>query len=80
MIIDVRGHCPFTDYMVLGTARSQRLAGMMAGAVLHALKARASEVAPGKKPTIEGAKVGRALLGRRWQRGQLLGEPGVTRL
>lgn len=63
MIIDVRGRCPFTDYMVLGTARSQRLAGMMAGAVLHALKARASEVAPGKRPTIEGAKVGGASRG-----------------
>ncbi|KAL4452089.1 hypothetical protein ABPG75_007751 [Micractinium tetrahymenae] len=56
LIIDVRGRCPFTDFMVLGTARSQRLAGMMAGAVLHALKARAGEVAPGKKPTIEGAQ------------------------
>ena len=56
-IIDVRGRCPFTDFMVLGTARSQRLAGMLAGAVLHALKARAREVAPGVSPAIEGALV-----------------------
>jgi len=36
---------------------SQRLAVMLASAVLHALKARAKEVAPGVAPTIEGALV-----------------------
>lgn len=43
--------------MVLATARSQRLAHMLAGAVLHALKARAREVAPGVAPVVEGATV-----------------------
>lgn len=56
-IIDVRGRCAFTDYMVLATARSQRLVRMLAAAVLHQLKARAREVAPGVAPTVEGALV-----------------------
>jgi hypothetical protein len=56
-IIDVRGRCPFTDWMVLATARSQRLAHMMAAGVLHRLKDKAREVAPGVAPTIEGALV-----------------------
>jgi hypothetical protein len=57
VILDVRGRCPFTDFMVLATARSQQLAQMLAGAVLHAVKARAREVAPGVAPAIEGGQV-----------------------
>lgn len=56
-IIDVRAHCAFTDWMVLATVRSQRLAHMLAAAVLHRLKAQAKEVAPGVVPTIEGGLV-----------------------
>jgi ribosome-associated protein len=58
VILDVRGRCPFTDFMVLATARSQQLAQMLAGAVLHAVKARAREVAPGVAPAIEGGQQG----------------------
>ncbi len=57
-ILDVRKRSPFTDYMVIGTARSQRMVHMMAAGVLHQLKARCREVAPGVVPTIEGSKVG----------------------
>ena len=56
-IIDVRHRCPFTDYMVLATARSQRLVHMLAAAVLHELKGRCREVAPGVAPGVEGLQV-----------------------
>jgi ribosome silencing factor RsfS/YbeB/iojap len=53
-IIDVRGHCAFTDYMVVATGRSSQLVHMLAQAVLHELKQRCREVAPGVAPGIEG--------------------------
>lgn len=56
-MIDVRGRCPFTDHMVVATARSARLAHMLAAAVLHALKGRTAQAAPGVAPVIEGALV-----------------------
>lgn len=55
-IIDVRGHCTYTDYMVLGTGRSPQLVHMLAQAVLYELKRRCKEVAPGVAPAIEGAE------------------------
>ena len=55
-IIDVRGHCTFTDYMVLATGRSPQLVHMLAQAVLYELKQRCKEVAPGVAPGIEGAE------------------------
>ncbi|KAL4538502.1 hypothetical protein Ndes2437A_g01519 [Nannochloris sp. 'desiccata'] len=54
-IIDVRGHCAFTDYMVVATGRSSQLVHLLAQAVLHELKQRCKEVAPGVAPGIEGA-------------------------
>jgi ribosome silencing factor RsfS/YbeB/iojap len=54
-IIDVRGNCSFTDYMVVATGRSSQLVHMLARAVLHELKQRCKEVAPGVAPGIEGA-------------------------
>eukprot|EP00887_Chlorella_sp_A99_P007680 scaffold20.g7680.t1 len=53
-IVDVRARCPFADYMVLATGRSLRLLRMLAAAVLHELKARCAEVAPGVAPGVEG--------------------------
>ena len=44
---------------------------MLASAVLHALKARAKEVAPGVAPTIEGVLV-RAYGGGQWAPGRLV--------
>ena len=55
-IIDVRGNCSFTDYMVVATGRSSQLVHMLAQAVLHELKQRCKEVAPGVSPGIEGAE------------------------
>lgn len=55
-IIDVRGHCTFTDYMVLATGRSPQLIHMLAQGVLGELKRRCQEVAPGVAPAIEGAE------------------------
>jgi len=56
MIIDVRGQCTFTDYMVLASGRSSQLVHMMAAGVLHELKQRCKEVAPGVSPCIEGVE------------------------
>lgn len=55
VVIDVRGHCTFTDHMVLASGRSSQLVHMMAAGVLHELKSRCAEVAPGVAPAIEGA-------------------------
>jgi ribosome silencing factor RsfS/YbeB/iojap len=55
-IIDVRGNCAFTDYMVVATGRSSQLVHMLAQAVLYELKQRCKEVAPGVAPGIEGAE------------------------
>ena len=55
-IIDVRGNCSFTDYMVVATGRSSQLVHMLAQAVLHELKQTCKEVAPGVSPGIEGAE------------------------
>lgn len=55
-VIDVRGRCTFTEYMVIATGRSPQLIAMLAQAVLHEVKRRSSEVAPGVKPTVEGAE------------------------
>lgn len=52
------------EYASLALTCSQRLAHMLASGVLHALKARAREVAPGVAPTIEGALVSWASRGR----------------
>ena len=53
-IIDVRGRCSFTDHMVVASARSSQHALRVAGAVLHEVKSRCKEVAPGVAPVIEG--------------------------
>lgn len=53
-IVDVRGHCTFTDYMVIATGRSFRTVHMLAAAVLHELKRRCAEVAPDVPPAVEG--------------------------
>lgn len=53
-IIDVKGRCAFTDYMLIASTRSHQMARRLAGAVLHEIKSRCKEVAPGIAPTIEG--------------------------
>jgi ribosome-associated protein len=55
-IMDVRGRCSFTDHMVVASARSTQHARAMAAAVLHEVKTRCKEVAPGVAPVIEGAE------------------------
>ena len=57
VIIDVNGKCAFTDYMVIASARSHQLVQILAGAVLHEVKQRCKEVAPGVYPVIEGGDV-----------------------
>lgn len=54
MIIDVRQQCSFTDYMIIASGRSHQTVSMLASAVLHELKKRCHEVAPGVAPSIEG--------------------------
>lgn len=53
-IIDVRASCTFTEYMVLATGRSSQMVHILAEAILHEVKKRCSEVAPGVIPGIEG--------------------------
>ena len=53
-ILDVRGNCTFTDYMVLATGRSSQIVHILADAVLYELKKRCKEVAPGVAPAVEG--------------------------
>lgn len=55
VMINVMGKCAFTDYMIVASARSHQSVHMVAGAVLHELKQRCKEVAPGISPSIEGA-------------------------
>lgn len=55
VIIDVRGACSFTDYMVLASGRSHQMVHMLAQAVFHELKSRTKEVAPGVSPSVEGS-------------------------
>jgi ribosome-associated protein len=55
VMINVMGKCAFTDHMVLASARSHRSVHMLAQAVLHELKQRCKEVAPGIAPSVEGA-------------------------
>jgi ribosome silencing factor RsfS/YbeB/iojap len=57
VIIDVNGKCAFTDYMIIASARSHQLVQILAGAVLHEVKQRCKEVAPGVYPVIEGGDV-----------------------
>lgn len=54
VLIDVHGQCAFTDHMVIGSGRSYQQVHMLAAAVLHEIKKRCKEVAPGVVPTIEG--------------------------
>ncbi len=55
VMINVRGKCAFTDHMIISSAPSHQSIHMVAGAVLHELKQRCKEVAPGIAPSIEGA-------------------------
>lgn len=55
VIIDVRGTCSFTDYMILASGRSHQMVHMLAHAVFHELKTRTREVAPGVSPSVEGS-------------------------
>jgi len=57
VIIDVNGKCAFTDYMVVASARSHQLVQILAEAMLHEVKQRCKEVAPGVYPVIEGGDV-----------------------
>lgn len=54
-IIDVRGTCSFTDYMVVASGQSYQMVHMLAQSVFHELKTRTMEVAPGVSPSIEGS-------------------------
>lgn len=54
-ILDVRGHCTFTDHFVIATGRSQQAVRALASAALHEVKRRCAEVAPGVLPAVEGA-------------------------
>ena len=59
MAINVREQCTWTDYLILATARSEHHLKALAGAVLHAVKARTEYVAGGKlQPIIEGTQNG----------------------
>ena len=55
VMINVRGKCAFTDHMIISSAPSHQSVHMVAGAVLHELKQRCKEVAPGISPSVEGA-------------------------
>jgi ribosome silencing factor RsfS/YbeB/iojap len=55
VMINVRGKCAFTDHMIISSAPSHQSVHMVAGAVLHELKQRCKEVAPGIAPSVEGA-------------------------
>lgn len=54
-IIDVRGACSFTDYMVIASGRSHEMVSILANTVFYELKKRAQEVAPGVIPSVEGS-------------------------
>ena len=59
MAINVRDQCTWTDHLIIATARSFHHLKALAGAVLHAVKARTEYVAGGKlQPIIEGAQNG----------------------
>lgn len=59
MAINVREQCTWTDHLILATARSEHHLKALAGAVLHAVKARTEYVAGGKlQPIIEGTQNG----------------------
>ncbi|KAK9829304.1 hypothetical protein WJX72_005037 [[Myrmecia] bisecta] len=53
-ILDVRGACDFTDYMVLATGRSHQHIHAAASAVLYQLKQRGTAPVPGLTPAVEG--------------------------
>jgi len=54
-IVNVMHGCAFTDYMIIASATSHQSVHMVAAAVLHELKQRCKEVAPGIAPSVEGA-------------------------
>lgn len=54
-IVNVMHNCAFTDYMIIASANSHQSVHMVAAAVLHELKQRCKEVAPGVAPSVEGA-------------------------
>lgn len=54
-IIDVRGACSFTDYMVIASGRSHQMVNILAHAIFYELKKRTQEVAPGVLPSVEGS-------------------------
>ncbi|CEF99751.1 Protein Iojap/ribosomal silencing factor RsfS [Ostreococcus tauri] len=59
MAINVRDQCAWTDHLIIATARSAQHLKALAGAVLHAVKARTEYVAGGQlQPIIEGAENG----------------------
>lgn len=59
MAINVRDQCTWTDFLIIATARSAQHLKALAGAVLHAVKARTEYVAGGQlQPIIEGAQNG----------------------
>ena len=59
MSINVRDQCTWTDHLIIATARSAHHLKALAGAVLHAVKARTEYVAGGRlQPVIEGAQNG----------------------
>ena len=57
--INVRDQCTWTDHLIITTARSKQHLRALAGAVLHAVKARTEYVAGGQlQPVIEGKENG----------------------
>lgn len=57
--INVRDQCTWTDHLIITTARSKQHLRALAGAVLHAVKARTEYVAGGQlQPIIEGKENG----------------------
>ncbi|KAL3151922.1 hypothetical protein ABBQ32_001052 [Trebouxia sp. C0010 RCD-2024] len=54
-ILDVASQCSFTEHMVLATGRSHRHIQAAAAAVAYQMTLRCSEVAPGSRPSVEGA-------------------------
>ena len=53
--INVRDQCTWTDHLIITTARSKQHLRALAGAVLHAVKARTEYVAGGQlQPVVEG--------------------------
>ena len=57
--INVRDQCTWTDHLIITTARSKQHLRALAGAVLHAVKARTEYVAGGQlQPVVEGKENG----------------------